>query len=67
MDEQLAAAFVSLSPGQLRAGVQRGEFPKPLRIGRRVLYHRDAMSRAINARAGIQDHHAEIEETGWEL
>jgi predicted DNA-binding transcriptional regulator AlpA len=49
-DTELAAEL-GVTPDQLNAAAKRGEFPKPLKIGRAVRYNRAAVAAWLSAQS----------------
>lgn len=53
LSRKLAAAYVGLSIPAFEAEVKKGAWPAPQRHGRRVLYDRAQLDRALDVRAGL--------------
>jgi hypothetical protein len=64
MGEEMAAAYLGISPSTLRAGSANGRYPMPVRDGKRVLYARVQLDRFVCAQFGIAADN-EQEGRGW--
>lgn len=65
MDAELAAAYLGVSVTTLRAGSDKGRYPRPLRDGKRVLYSREQLDRFVRAQFGLPLSENEQEGRGW--
>ena len=65
MGENMAALYLGVSPSTLRAGVQAGRYPRPIRDGKRVLYARVQLDRFVRAQFGLPLSENEQEGQGW--
>lgn len=52
MNVELAAAYVGLSPGTFRSGVEAGMWPEPMRIGKRTIWDRARLDEAVDKLSG---------------
>ena len=52
MGSDLAAPYVGISESNFLAGVEKGDWPKPVRYGRRVLWDRLDLDAAVDRMAG---------------
>jgi hypothetical protein len=64
MGEEMAAAYLGISPSTLRAGSATGRYPRPIKDGKRVLYAREQLDRFVRAQFGISSEN-EREGRGW--
>lgn len=55
MRRDLAAAYVDVSASTFDKMVKRGEYPPPLREGRRTLWDRVALDRVIDIKSGLEN------------
>jgi predicted DNA-binding transcriptional regulator AlpA len=53
LSEPQAAAYVGVSPDTFRAEVKAGRLPQPVRLGRRVVWDRLALDRAMDALSAL--------------
>lgn len=54
MCEDYAALYLGVSKTLFREKWQRGEYPEPVREGKRLLWHRRQLDRFVDAQFGLQ-------------
>lgn len=63
LSEDLAAAYLSISPSTFRIRVANGDYPQPVRDGARKFWARSQLDGLIAAQFGL--HQIAVEDASW--
>ncbi len=67
MGEDMAADFLGISTGMFRDRVKAGEYPKPIREGRRLLWSRRQLDRFVEAQFNLTPQQtSQTEDASWD-
>ena len=67
MGEDMAADFLGISAGMFRERVKAGEYPRPLREGRRLLWSRRQLDRFVDAQFNLPTQPtSQTEDASWD-
>jgi predicted DNA-binding transcriptional regulator AlpA len=67
MGEDMAADFLGISEGMFRERVKAGEYPRPIREGRRLLWSRRQLDRFVDAQFNIPaPQTSQTEDASWD-
>jgi len=64
LSAELASAYLSISRTAFLDGVARGNWPAPIRQGRRVLWDRERLDRLVDVLSGLPPPSAQAAEAG---
>lgn len=67
MGEDMAADFLGISAGMFRERWQSGDYPKPIRDGKRLLWSRRQLDRFVDAQFNLTTSHtSQTEDGSWD-
>ena len=65
MGEDMAADFLGISAGMFRGRVKSGEYPQPVKEGRRLLWSRRQLDRFVEAQFSLKPT-SQTEDASWD-